>query len=372
MSYDESIQEVACQFNQEILDIQQHISFLKSKTTIHTQEIDRHNKTLQANGIALLPVREYLGLPPYELTVAELDDIVQAIVKITPAINCKTRELACKFDQILYLDELDSTIARNEQLLVESTDYFIEQLPEDPTPEDIDLLKKLVIQDPDYGVLKEFVSTKDLEVIQDESLRRARRYKINGRINALYDLQDRFSEIEFVAKTTKPGASTSAFRQGFITLMALFDAAVFDLVRLALRNRFFELGRALSKDKFQIQEIVDQGSFDAFRDEIINTQLKKHYLKGLLGLLCDSWKVKCVDPGCNDKHERLIEMVNRRNVHIHNRGVVDEDYLKMNLDSLKIGDSALIDEAYWKKSKELTSYCVKQIASWALGQRQEA
>ena len=47
----------------------------------------------------------------------------------------------------------------------------------------------------------------------------------------------------------------------------------------------------------------------------------------------------------------------------------DEKYMRMNLDRLKIGEFAVIDEAYWETTKRLTTYCVRQIAAWAIGQR---
>jgi hypothetical protein len=181
-------------------------------------------------------------------------------------------------------------------------------------------------------------------------------------------------------------------RQGFILLLTAFDAAVFDLVRVALRRKFFTLVGAFGKqDKISLQEIANLGSFEALRDEIIEKQLTNRSVNDLLYLLngewkvecvdtrvdihrrdgvCilnGEWKVECVDTAAGDKFERLIEFVLRRNVHVHNRGIVDERYLdeKKNLDGLKVGEVAVIDDAYWQLANRLTAKCMENVAAWA-------
>ena len=59
------------------------------------------------------------------------------------------------------------------------------------------------------------------------------------------------------------------------------------------------------------------------RDRIIEEQLKKRYVKDLIGIMADLG-VKHVDEKEGDKHIDLIELIQRRNIHVHNRGVVDE------------------------------------------------
>jgi hypothetical protein len=73
----------------------------------------------------------------------------------------------------------------------------------------------------------------------------------------------------------------------------------------------------------------------------------------------------CVEPG--QKFERLIEMVLRRNIHVHNRGIVDERYLdeKKNLDKLKLGEVAYIKEASWQMANEFCCVCIHNVGAWA-------
>ncbi len=69
----------------------------------------------------------------------------------------------------------------------------------------------------------------------------------------------------------------------------------------------------------------------------------------------------------------LVEMVLRRNIHVHNRGIVDERYLerdgkgapRYNLHNLKLGDVALIDDAYWKAATRRCDHCIDRLYKWA-------
>ena len=70
----------------------------------------------------------------------------------------------------------------------------------------------------------------------------------------------------------------------------------------------------------------------------------------------------------------LIELVLRRNVHVHNRGVVDERYLerdqqtgkaRFNLYNWNLGQAAIIDELYWESANRLCKGCVERVADWA-------
>jgi hypothetical protein len=153
--------------------------------------------------------------------------------------------------------------------------------------------------------------------------------------------------------------------------MTAFDAAVFDLVRVALRRRFFDLiGKFGKQEKVTVDWIGSCGSFETVRDRMIEDQLKRRYVKDLLSLL-HGMGVQCVKEG--EQFVRLIELILRRNLHVHNRGVVDERYLereqgakpKFNLDNLKVGDVAQIDSQYFHTADQLCGGCIELLARWA-------
>ena len=200
-----------------------------------------------------------------------------------------------------------------------------------------------------------------------EAMRSGLYHWLDDRVRELEGIIAEFEAVRVVARAAAPDAEINILRQGFILLMTAFDAAVFDLVRVALRRKFFALAGAFDKhDKVPLSKIADAGNFHEFREMMIEEQMKKRYIKDLLNMLNEPWKVPCVDPAGPHKFERLIEMVLRRNLHVHNRGVVDTRYVNdKNLDGLKLGEVAAIDEQYWDMANEACEHCVLQVATWA-------
>ncbi|MGE3978924.1 MAG: hypothetical protein AB7F94_15260, partial [Nitrospira sp.] len=204
------------------------------------------------------------------------------------------------------------------------------------------------------------------------------RIKILDKIDSLQYVLDQFSEFELQARSTLPNAEINVLRQGFILLMTAFDAAIFDLVRVALQNRFFELIEFFGKsEKITLQDIGQSKGFDTLRNGIIEDQMKRRYTKDLLFLLREMGAGCCTD----DKADfvKLVELVLRRNLHVHNRGIVDERYLekdggkiKFNIFNFGIGDTAVIDEAYWLDANALTSQTIENVTRWVSGKSKPA
>jgi hypothetical protein len=179
-------------------------------------------------------------------------------------------------------------------------------------------------------------------------------------------------QYELAIHIDTPDTQLNVFRQAFLLLVTAFDAAVFDLVRVALTHEFFPLiGQFAKQDKLSFQAFSAYTDFDAFCDDIIESQLKARYLKDLL-ILLNSLAVPIADPAISDGYARLIELVLRRNIHVHNRGVVDERYLQrdergkamFNVFSHKLGDLAVIDEEYWESANAICRHAVSNLAEW--------
>lgn len=73
-----------------------------------------------------------------------------------------------------------------------------------------------------------------------------------------------------------------------------------------------------------------------------------------------------------DRFVHLVELVLRRNLHVHNRGVVDERYLerhekgtpRYNLYNLQLGSVAHIDQPYWERATRLCGTAVERLTRW--------
>ena len=179
-------------------------------------------------------------------------------------------------------------------------------------------------------------------------------------------------ELSFIAETTSPGAWLSAWRQAFIVLVAAFDATVFDLVREALHRDFFGVITRLSRGgKLKLGELDQVCSWQEVQEDLIERELKLLYLKDLLVIL-DAGCGGLTDTSAGDTLGHLVEVVNRRNCHMHNQGIVDERYLggkdeeksEFNVYRLSVGDVAHIDEAYWDTANRLCANAVTRIAAW--------
>ena len=197
--------------------------------------------------------------------------------------------------------------------------------------------------------------------------------KMRQRRDDMMYARRQFEELRLLARVGSVGAEISILRQGFILLMTAFDAAVFDVAKIAFRKRFFDFVKVVGKDdKIRLSEVGEAGTIDAFAAQTVDTQLKRRYLKDVLMLL-EQLGVSCVDQSRGNTLGHLIEMVLRRNAHVHNRGVVDEHYIeadvktgkpKFNLYLLNLGETADIDTAYWQKARQLCGHCVRQLVAW--------
>lgn len=362
---------IASRFTDEQAHIAMYIGYLLLKSSIQDQQVFDLNRVLKRNKISpLLPVRAHeRTLKPF--AAKELTQLVTGIDRVSDAVEDSLR--ACE-PQLARPPgfTLAGPAAPFAHLLGEWIDYLMSVLPEDADEEDVEGICEHAVQEAERMGDNEAPPEATRILIRD-AVEHVRHIRVERREDALLYVQSRFREIKLLARVAAPGAEINLLRQGFILLMTAFDAAVFDLVRAALRKRFFELISAFGKqEKVTLQEIGEAGSLGVLREQIIEDQLKRRYIKDLLFLL-DGLGVKCVDEAAGAKFAQLIELVLRRNLHVHNRGVVDERYLdrdqhgnpRYNLYNLRAGQLAPISEAYWDMANDLCAQAVQRIAAWA-------
>ena len=361
-----SISRIASRFGNVVLEVQSQIGFLKSKSVVRVMEIDELNKVLVENDVESLPTREHLGLPPHNLTIEEIQELATAFDRITSRVERQKCWLISLLDEI----PADADTA-DPSAVVSWVDYLVEGafLTGEETPDEIAELRKHTEQEWLAAGSEGGYSVADRQEILDEAYKETRRWRLTERVDGLQRILDRSNDIRIIAGAAEPNATMGVFRVGFITMMAAFDAAIFDLVRVALKRRFFELVGVFGRDKISMEELGELGTLEAVCEEIIDSQLKKRYIKDLLSLLGGEWHVKWLNGHACARFSHLIEFVLRRNLHLHNRGVVDQRYLDgaENPHALKLGELAPIDEPYWHHAKNLCLECVRHVAAWADG-----
>ncbi len=147
------------------------------------------------------------------------------------------------------------------------------------------------------------------------------------------------------------------YRQSFILLLTTLDAAVFDAVEIIIKADFFVFIKASDdmNESFKLKDIVQTGSFDTFQENIIKNILKQNYATGLLKMLYKYNKNYFVVNG-TDQYRNICEIIARRNLHIHKRGIVDQGYFEQsqgNPFGLSCGDIAYIKGSYYLYTTEL-------------------
>jgi hypothetical protein len=155
------------------------------------------------------------------------------------------------------------------------------------------------------------------------------------------------------------------YRQSFILIMAAFDAAVFDLVKELFKDNFFQAMPLLNaKGKIDISSLNEYRNFSEMKEREIENNLGKIYISEVLGVLYKYNKSLFIIDGI-DIYNDILEMVSRRNIHLHNKGIIDQKYFEKGNGSqkykLKKGQYAEIDSSYYFDISNKLEEFIKKI-----------
>jgi len=176
------------------------------------------------------------------------------------------------------------------------------------------------------------------------------------------DLEE-YSELRTLYNIFDDKNPINIYRQAFILLMTAFDAAVFDLFTDIIKRDFFTLAKHMNYDKkFSLGDITKFQDFNGFVTKTIDTMMLGKYVSDVLEIL-HSYKAELflIQGNCFDD---ILEMVQRRNLHVHKNGIVDEKYFtKGNGSRLSIclGDYAVIDNLYYNNASETLNSFIANV-----------
>jgi hypothetical protein len=376
MTKERTPHDVQHRFSDEQDYIERYTRFLRAKSTIRDEQVLELNRILKQVHINPLPTRSYdRTAKPY--SQEETEALLVAVRKVDPELYQTILGHEQCLDDIPDFG-LSGPAAGHAELLNEWIDYFLDRLPYDPEEQNEDAILQTAMQEAETNNQEleeeDRIPPDALRALLITAIEQAKHIQVRRQVDAMVYAQEQFADLELLARVSRPDAEVNVLRQGFLLMMTAFDAAVFDLVRIAFRKKFFQLiGTFGKQEKVSLEGIGEAGSFETLRDQIIEEQLKKRYVKDLLGLL-QAPDLSLVDEKNGDRHVQLIELVLRRNVHVHNRGEVDERYLeadpqskkpKYNLYNFKLGDIACIDMPYLEMANRLCENCVDRLADWA-------
>ena len=364
--------EIRARFIREQDYIQRYVRLLEAKATVRQTEVRDVANLLKKYDLPTIPIPPGMGVRTASFSITESIDLRKAIESVRPSLAEALAEAEKEFQRLDAPEDLDRVDLRS--IIGEWIQYFLDELENSSEVTLIDSLRQQALEKIRRDKLevgnKNYVPTPD-DI--DYAIRNAIYLSSYRKFDALAYALDKFNEFELALRLTEPEAEVSILRQGFVLLMTTFDAAIFDLVRVALQTDFFgSIATFNTGEKLSLDTFSKYNGFESFRDSVIEKQLKGHYLKDLLFDLNKLGAI-CSGRSENQTFAQLIELVNRRNIHVHNRGVVDERYLerdemggsRFNIYNLKLGDVAIVDEKYWDIANTLCRNCIDEVAVWA-------
>lgn len=190
-------------------------------------------------------------------------------------------------------------------------------------------------------------------------------YYYNGYIDGIEYDYNNLVDLQTLYRIFDYENTINIYRQSFILMTTAFDAAIFDIAKQIFSDKFFECMGKLNYDKnFKIKDIVTYGDFDKFKIETIDAALKSKYISDILTFLHEYDKdIFIVDN--SDIYEDVMEVISRRNIHIHKRGIVDQQYFAKGNGGRKygysIGEYASIDSIYYNNTYKLLSKLILNL-----------
>jgi hypothetical protein len=361
-------------FHDERKNIARYVEFLKEKSAITDAQVREVNTVLSAYKLRTIAKREQKSRPRNY----SHDDIMPLLSSIKAADPIVKAEIEGRKAALAPPADIDDVFSDEDDALLCSqwVEHLQMEVSADMTEAELATVRDVSVrqaQEHQAGDVERDPSS--LASIIGHALQIVLHNKKVEAIQELTHVLWHFNHLTFVARTSIPDAEINILRQGFILLMTAFDAAIFDLVRVALQANFFGLIPVFGKDakegKINLKDLGQFQDFGEFADNVIESQLKTRYIKDVLHVL-KSLNLTLVDEPKGATFGMLIELVLRRNVHVHNRGRVDERYLerdekgtpRWNIDKLQVGETARIEHGYWHRSLQLCSFCVDAVADW--------
>ena len=160
-----------------------------------------------------------------------------------------------------------------------------------------------------------------------------------------------------------PDNLLNIYRQCFIQLMSIFDNCIFELFETSMKENFFMWIKFFDKDySIKGKELSNYDSFELFRDSQIRRLLKNCYIKDLLAILYNAFP-KIFDVNGEDIYSIIQEMIGRRNIHLHNNGITDNEYCnKYNIYKKEMGEYLSISLDYLEKLQKYSQRIVHEFS----------
>lgn len=170
----------------------------------------------------------------------------------------------------------------------------------------------------------------------------------NRRNNELYEQETAVEALKTSINLVDNKSSSNIFRQSFINIFSIFDAYIFESLKLYFCKKPHELECFLEiknndKVRVNIEDVLLFENIEELKESMIHRQFDGKYLSEIIRKL----KKYNSDLFSEIDYPALMEMIERRNIHLHNKGFADSKYCtSFNIYKFNIGDYAYIDSEY--------------------------
>ena len=146
------------------------------------------------------------------------------------------------------------------------------------------------------------------------------------------------------------------YKSALMSLIIYLESTISDVIKETCRTYPQRLG----EKSLTLKEVKESGSIDEAISKIVEKEVESLMFKGF-----DEW-IKFLKNNLNldmkylDKYqEELTEIISRRNIMVHNRGIVNHTYLskvsRKYSENIKIGETLKVDRSYIDRSMKVIS-----------------
>lgn len=287
-------------------------------------------------------------------------DNQRMVLFLNESIDNKIEELEKSQVKFLEIPDWVKSIHKRSDIgeLIQGIRDMLNELDYESDESIIEAIKSNITNNYDFIDAKDRISFTDAELIKSLDVA-----KIISNNEQFYENENNLEMLltfKPVLRLLDYKSFSNIYRQLFINIFSIFDASVFDILKEYFNKNINELeiffnpnNSKTEKQKLSFDELLKFNDIDSLHYEMINTRFSGIYISSIMRHI-KNFRDDFFDESLD--FSKLLETINRRNIHIHNKGIVDNKYVEdINPYSYKLGDTAFITREYLYNTFELFS-----------------
>ena len=164
-------------------------------------------------------------------------------------------------------------------------------------------------------------------------------------------------------------SNINIYRQSFILMVTVFEAVFIDILKEVYTSDFTGFVECVKPvSKISYSDITNLDDLTNLNRILVESKLESTQISAILNEF-KKYKTSCFLIHENNEFKKILEIIKRRNIHIHNKGMVDYKYLdkdkegkiKFNPYQLVENSYAEIDSQYFRNSCTLLKEFIDNI-----------